>query len=72
MVWDRRGRVAQLESGMNKGFGYPASIVAQMLAQGEIATKGLLSPIVDIPAEKFMEELSNRGIKIICEEQILG
>ena len=63
-----------LDSGlfaMNRGVGYPASIVAQMLAQGEIATKGLLSPTVDIPAEKFIAELSRRGIKIDFEEQVL-
>ena len=63
-----------LDSGlfaMNRGVGFPASIVAQMLAKGEIATKGLLSPTVDIPAERFMTELSNRGIKIEIEEQIL-
>ena len=63
-----------LDSGlfaMNRGVGYPASIVAQMLAKGEIATKGLLSPTVDIPAEKFMAELSNRGINIEIEEQIM-
>jgi len=63
-----------LDSGlfaMNRGVGYPASIVAQMLAQGEIAAKGLLSPTVDIPAEKFMAELSARGITIDIEEQVL-
>ena len=64
-----------LESGlfaMNKGVGYPASIVAQMLAKGEITAKGLLSPAVDIPAEKFMDELSNRGIVVDIEEQEIG
>lgn len=63
-----------LDSGlfaMNRGVGFPASIVVQMLAKGEIATKGLLSPTVDIPAERFMAELSGRGIKIDIEEQIL-
>lgn len=61
-----------LDSGlfaMNKGVGYPVSIVAQMLAAGEISGKGLLSPTVDIPAEKFMAELSKRGIKIDLEEK---
>ncbi len=54
---------------MNQGVGYPASIVAQMLAKGEITAKGLLSPAVNIPAEKFMDELSNRGIVVDIEEQ---
>lgn len=63
-----------LESGlfaMNKGVGFPASIVAQMLARKEITAKGLLSPTVDISAEKFIVELSDRGIKIDFEEQEL-
>ncbi len=64
-----------LESGlfaMNKGVGYPASIVAQMLAEGKITRKGLLSPTIDIPAEDFIEELSKRGITIDCYEQFLN
>ncbi len=59
-----------LESGlfaMNMGVGYPASIVAQMIACGEITRKGLLSPAIDIPYERFMTELSKRGIKIDYE-----
>ncbi len=56
---------------MNKGVGFPASIVAQMLATGEIAAKGLLSPAVEIPVEEFIAELSDRGIKIDFEEQVL-
>ncbi|MDX2480425.1 MAG: saccharopine dehydrogenase C-terminal domain-containing protein [Desulfuromusa sp.] len=63
-----------LESGlfaMNKGVGYPTSIVAQMIAEGKITKKGLLSPIVDVPAEEFMDELANRGILIDCAEQLL-
>lgn len=64
-----------LESGlfaMNRGVGCPASIVAQMLGQGDIVTKGLLSPAVDIPADKFIDELSVRGIQIEIEEKIGG
>ena len=63
-----------LDSGlfaMNRGVGYPASIVAQMLAKGEITGKGLLSPAVDISAKRFMAELSARGITIEIEEHIL-
>lgn len=63
-----------LESGlfaMNKGVGYPASIAAQMIAEGKITQKGLLSPTVDIPAEEFMAELSRRGIKVDYQEKYL-
>ncbi|WP_164215822.1 saccharopine dehydrogenase C-terminal domain-containing protein [Virgibacillus sp. YIM 98842] len=56
-----------LESGlfaMNRTVGYTASIVAQMLADGTIEKKGVLSPTIDIPYQKFIEEVSERGIKI--------
>jgi len=57
---------------MNQGVGYPASIVAQMLARGEICATGLLSPAVDISAERFLSELSARGIKIDIDEQTIS
>jgi lysine 6-dehydrogenase len=59
-----------LETGllaMNFSVAGPASIVAQMLGRGEITTKGLLSPAVDVPYTPFMKELERRGI-VIKEE----
>lgn len=59
-----------LETGlmaMNISVSGPASIVAQMLGRGEITTKGLLSPAVDVPYKPFMKELQRRGI-VIKEE----
>jgi len=59
-----------LETGlmaMNISVAGPASIVAQMLGRGEVTTKGLLSPAVDVPYKPFMEELQRRGI-VIKEE----
>ncbi|MBE1710871.1 MULTISPECIES: saccharopine dehydrogenase family protein [Mesorhizobium] len=50
--------------GMSLGVGYPASIVAQMLARREITTPGLLNPLLDVPHEPFFDELAKRGIKI--------
>ncbi|PBB23518.1 MULTISPECIES: saccharopine dehydrogenase family protein [unclassified Mesorhizobium] len=50
--------------GMSLGVGYPASIVAQMLARREITTPGLLNPLLDVPDEAFFDELANRGIKV--------
>jgi len=49
---------------MSAGVGYPVSIVAQMIARGQIARKGLLNPAVDVPYEPFMAELSRRGIVV--------
>ncbi|PBC19130.1 MULTISPECIES: saccharopine dehydrogenase family protein [unclassified Mesorhizobium] len=50
--------------GMSLGVGYPASIVAQMLARREIITPGFLNPLLDVPDEAFFEELAKRGIKV--------
>ena len=56
-----------LETGftaMNRTVGYTASIVAQMIARGEISSRGVLSPLYDVPYGKFIEKLSYRGIII--------
>ena len=50
--------------GMSLGVGYPASIVAQMLARGEITTPGLLNPLLHVPDTSFFDELARRGIKV--------
>ncbi|MER8751381.1 saccharopine dehydrogenase family protein [Mesorhizobium sp. M1050] len=50
--------------GMSLGVGYPASIVAQMLARREIGKPGLLNPLLDVPDEPFFDELARRGIKV--------
>lgn len=49
---------------MNRTVGYTASIIAQMIARKEITKNGVLSPIKDIPYERFIKEISERGIKI--------
>lgn len=50
--------------GMSLGVGYPASIVAQMLASREIDTPGLLNPLLHVPADRFLDELARRGITV--------
>lgn len=50
--------------GMSLGVGFPASIVAQMIAEGVIAKQGVLNPAVDVPCETFISALSERGIVI--------
>ena len=45
--------------------GYPAAIIARMLAQGDVKEKGVMGPEACIDPEKFVEELIKRaGIKI--------
>jgi len=64
-----------LESGllaMSLGVGWTASVAAQMLARGEIAGAGLLSPVADIPAGRFLDELAQRGIRVAEELEWLG
>jgi saccharopine dehydrogenase-like NADP-dependent oxidoreductase len=61
-----------LETGlmaMAQGVGYPASIAAQMIARGEIAEKGVLSPMKHIPYPAFIDALRSHGI-IVEEEEI--
>jgi saccharopine dehydrogenase-like NADP-dependent oxidoreductase len=53
--------------GMSLGVGFPASIVAQMLAAGEIAPKGVLNPALHVPYAPFMKALAERGI-VVTEE----
>jgi len=63
-----------LETGlmaMSKGVGFPASIVAQMIAADEITAKGVLTPIFDIPYQRFTERLAERGIVIEIEVERL-
>jgi len=63
-----------LETGlmaMAQGVGYPASIAAQMIAGGEIAGKGVLSPMKHIPCSAFIDALRSRGIVVEEEETAL-
>jgi lysine 6-dehydrogenase len=57
--------------GMSLGVGFPASIVAQMLAEGTIAGRGMLNPAVDVPYAPFMAALAERGI-VVKEEVLEG
>ncbi len=56
---------------MSQGVGYPASIVAQMIAGGEIDASGVLSPVTDVPGTLFMDALKKRGVVVEEEETSL-
>jgi saccharopine dehydrogenase-like NADP-dependent oxidoreductase len=49
---------------MNRAVGYTASIGAQMILRGDIAKRGLLSPLTDVPVSLFLQELQARGITV--------
>jgi lysine 6-dehydrogenase len=67
-VIDWRDRVTGLLA-MQRTVGYTASIGAQMILRGDIPGRGLLSPLADVPAAPFFEELQQRGITLQREEQ---
>jgi saccharopine dehydrogenase-like NADP-dependent oxidoreductase len=52
---------------MSRTVGYTASIGAQMIANGRIRKRGLLSPLIDVPYEPFVRELARRDIQITSE-----
>lgn len=47
---------------------WPASIVVQMLASGVIARRGAVRQELDVPADRFIEEMKARGINIEFSE----
>jgi len=49
---------------MSMGVAYPACIVAEMIVNGEIDKRGVLSPVTDVPPDLFIDGLSKRGIKV--------
>jgi len=56
-----------LETGlfaMNRTVGYTASIGAQMILEGRIATPGVLSPTRDVPPWELLNALKARGMKL--------
>ena len=47
--------------------GCPPSIVAQMIATGTIAQRGVLPPEVAVPMKPFFRELRKRGMRIVMK-----
>jgi saccharopine dehydrogenase-like NADP-dependent oxidoreductase len=47
--------------------GCPASIVAQMIARGEINAPGVWPSELVVPARRLFEELNNRGLKVTAD-----
>ncbi len=56
-------------SAMMRTTAYPASIIAQMLANGRIKERGALPPELCVPADLFLAELKKRGINITMESK---
>jgi lysine 6-dehydrogenase len=62
-IIDHRDNVNGITA-MMRTTAYPASIVAQMLASGEIKEKGAIPQEQVVPTERFLEELDRRGINV--------
>lgn len=50
---------------------FPVSIIAQMLASGEITDRGTLYQEVSVPRQRFLEEMTRRGIKLVKSQRTL-
>ncbi|MBU0741645.1 hypothetical protein KJ554_04740, partial [bacterium] len=59
-------------SAMMRMTGFPAAIVAHMLAGGEIDAPGARPQETVVPAERMLEELARRGIAAAREQQTLA
>ena len=56
---------------MGMGVGYPASIVAQMIAAGQIKDTGILTPTIHVPSDEFLGHLKSKGIVVEEAEEVL-
>ena len=70
-----KGRLIVLETGllaMQRTVGFTTSIGAQMILNGEIDKRGVLSPLRDVPPEPFVKALKARGIFVKrIEEKVM-
>jgi lysine 6-dehydrogenase len=62
-IIDRGDRAAGLTA-MMRMTAFPASIVAQMIASGEIAQKGALPQELVVPTKSFLRQLKARGVRV--------
>ena len=51
---------------------WPASVVIQMLASGEITKRGGILSELDIPAGAFLQAMTRRGVRIEFESQVVS
>lgn len=68
---DRYDPKTQMTS-MMRTTAWPAAIVVQMMAFGEIAQSGAVLQETDVPAEAFLDAMARRGINIRYDERMVG
>ncbi|HHX24887.1 MAG TPA: NAD(P)H-binding protein [Thermoanaerobacterales bacterium] len=62
--------VYQATDNMNNLTGVPLAIGALMIGNGEITRKGVFAPEAAINPDRFIDELSQRNIKVVCTKGI--
>jgi lysine 6-dehydrogenase len=67
-VIDRRDLASGL-SAMSRTVGFTASIGAQLIGDGTITKRGVLSPVTDLPYDTVAAALASRGIVIATREE---
>lgn len=67
-VIDRRDLGSGLTA-MSRTVGFTASVGAQLIANGAITKRGLLSPATDVPYDTFAAALAARGIVVTSREE---
>lgn len=72
IVWDGidYGDEADGLSAMMRMTAFPASIIAQLIARGDITEKGVLAQETCVPTALFLAEMSGRGINLVMAEKV--
>ncbi len=71
IIWDGvdYGDEADGLSAMMRMTAFPASIIAQLIARGDIIDKGVLTQEESVPTALFLAEMSGRGINLAMAER---
>jgi lysine 6-dehydrogenase len=71
VVWDCVDYNNQADglTAMMRMTAFPASIIAQMIARGDIAQRGVLRQETVVPVKLFLAELASRGINLTMSER---
>ncbi len=71
VIWEGIDYMDQAEglTAMMRMTAFPASIVAQMLARGDITDKGALVQETSVPTSLFLAEIASRGIRLSMFEK---
>ncbi len=72
IIWDciDYGDAASGLSAMARMTAFPASIIAQLIARGDITQTGVLTQETSVPAPLFLAEMSSRGIDLVMSEKV--